>query len=121
MIARRSVRGFRRAVWILPVLGVAVLVTACGSGRSARSWFRWASVPACQAAIRSRALSEFGPKAAVHFDGPAEENNISKGRVRVQGTATVERKKGDDVKVEYECITRPKQSELVSAKYWKAK
>lgn len=121
MTTRRSAFVLHRSRWILPVLGIAVIVTACGTGRRSRPWFGWASVPACHAAIRSRVLSEFGPKAKIRFDGPAEENQLAKGRVQVRGTATLERNKGDDLDLKYECVTRPKTSELISAKYGKAK
>ena len=109
----------RRAILIVAVLtGTALVVTACGGGRRYRPLFGWASVPACQAAIRSRAYSEFGKNADIEFDAPAEERRIGEGRVRVTGTAMIERGKGD-IPVEYECVTQPKRSRLISAKYSK--
>jgi len=109
----------RRAPLALGSLLVAVLVvTACGGGRRYRPFFGWASVPACQAAIRGRALSEFGSNSKIVFDGPAEEEKSSKNQVRVTGTATLERKKKkDDILLDYECVTNPKRSRLISAQY----
>lgn len=107
----------RFVIGLAPVLAVAVLGSACGGGRRYRPVFGWASVPACQAAIRSRAFSEFGSRAKVVFEEPAEEEHIARGRIRVTGVATLERKKKDDLPLEYECVTNPKQSRLISARY----
>ena len=110
----------RRASIIVAVpAGTSLAVTACGGGRRYRPLFGWASVPACQAAVRSRAYSEFGKDADIEFDAPAEEKRIGEGRVRVTGTAMIERGKKGDIPVAYECVTQPKRSRLVSAKYSK--
>ena len=109
---------FRRSATIIaPVLVTLLLTTACGGGRRYRPIFGWASVPACQAAIRSRAFSEFGSHAKVDFDSPADERRLDNGRVRVSGTATLERRKKDDLPLDYECVTSPRNSRLISAKY----
>lgn len=110
----RSVR--RPLAGLVSLLALAVLGTACGGGRRYRPLWGWASVPACQAAIRSRAYSEFG-NAKIHFDGPAHEERIDPQRVRVTGTATLERKRKSDLPLRYECVTNPKRSRLISAKY----
>lgn len=101
---------------VVPVLALLLVASACSGGRRYRPLFGWSSVPACQAAIRSRAFSEFG-NVKVDFDGPADETRIGDGRVRVTGTGTIERKKRDDIPIRYECVTKPKRSRLVSAKY----
>lgn len=108
--SRRHLAGFAL------VLTAALLATACGGGRRYRPLFGWASVPACHAAIRSRAFSEFG-RAKVVFDGAADEKRVDSNRVRVTGTATIERKKKGDLPISYECVTNPKRSRLISAKY----
>ena len=101
-----------RVIWIV---AVGLLVAACGKGHG-MSWFGWASVPACQSAIRARVLSEFGKTADLDFQGTASEERLDNGRVRVTGRAIVERK-GESIKLSYECLTNPRQSRLVSATY----
>ena len=107
------------ALVVAALAGTALVVAACGGGRRYRPLFGWASVPACQAAIRSRAYTEFGKNADIEFDAPAEERRIGEGRVRVTGTAMIERGKKGDIPVEYECVTQPKRSRMISAKYSK--
>lgn len=104
---------------VTALVGIALIAGACGGGRRYRPLFGWASVPACQAAIRSRAFSEFGKNADIEFDAPAEERRIGEGRVRVTGTAMIERGKKGDIPIDYECVTQPKRSRLISAKYSK--
>jgi hypothetical protein len=109
----------RTALVVGLLAATALIVAACGGGRRYRPLFGWASVPACQAAIRSRAFSEFGKNADIEFDAPAEEKRVGEGRVRVTGTAMIERGKNGDIPIAYECVTQPKRSKLISAKYSK--
>jgi hypothetical protein len=102
---------------LLGILVAAGLVaTGCGRRAGRTGWFGWAAVPACQNAIRARALSEFGHKADVDFEGVADERTIDKRRVRVTGRATVERK-GGDIKLTYECVANTRTDRLESASY----
>lgn len=103
-----------RPLVVASLVLTTVLAVACGRHRP---YFGWASVPACQGAIRSRALSEFGTNARIDFDAPADERRIEKGRVRVTGTAILRRKKRENLALAYECVTSPKHSRIVSAKY----
>jgi hypothetical protein len=80
------------------------------------SWFGWASVPACQSAIRAKALAEFGRKSDIEFTGVADERRQEYGRVRVTGRATVTRK-NETIPLSYECVTNPRHSRIVSATY----
>jgi hypothetical protein len=97
------------------LVALALLAAACGRG-GGLGWFGWASVPACQSAIRARALSEFGRKSDVDFRGVADEKRIEHGRVRVTGRAVVDRK-NETIRLSYECVTNPRQSRIVSATY----
>lgn len=103
------------------ILAVAVLGALAGAGcgrRGARGggWFGWAAVPACQSAVRARAFSEFGRNADIEFEGVADEKRLDKGRVRVTGRATVERK-GGDVNLTYECVANTRADRLESVTY----
>jgi hypothetical protein len=102
----------RLGIWLV---ALGLLATACGL-RQGHGWFGWASVPACQSAIRAKALSEFGRKSDIDFQGVANEKRLENGRVRVTGRVIVERK-SETIKLSYECLTNPRQSRLVSATY----
>jgi hypothetical protein len=107
------------AVALLAVL----LAGAAGCGRRGRSgggWLGWAAVPACQSAIRAKALAEFGEKADVEFQGVAEEEKVERHRVRVRGSLTVERKSGATA-LTYECLANTRSDRLISASYQPAK
>jgi len=101
---------------LLILVAAGLIATGCGRRAGRTGWFGWAAVPACQNAIRARALSEFGRNADVEFVGVADERKIDKGRVRVTGRATVERK-GGDIELTYECVANTRTDRLESAAY----
>jgi hypothetical protein len=110
----------KNARFVVIGLCLVLVVAACTRGgryRYGRRWLGWASVPACQSAIRARALSEFGRKADVDFDGVAEEDRLERNRVRVSGRATIDRRNRGPIRLSYECITNTRRSEIVSATY----
>jgi hypothetical protein len=108
-------RGTLAAVAVCGVT-LALGVSSCAR-RVGRGWFGWASVPACQSVIRARALSEFGRKFDVRFDGAAEERRLHKNRLRVEGRARVEREGAETIRLAYECVTNPPRSKILSATY----
>jgi hypothetical protein len=111
----------RKTAVVLTLIVLLLAGAACGRrGRSGGGWLGWAAVPACQSAIRAKALAEFGEKADVEFEGVAEEEKVERHRVRVRGTLTVERKSGS-VPLTYECLANTRNDRLISAVYQPAK
>ena len=111
----------RNAAVAFPLIALLLAGAACGRrGRSGGGLLGWAAVPACQSAIRAKALAEFGEKADVEFQGVAEEEKVERHRVRVRGSLTVERKSGS-MPLTYECLANTRNDRLISAVYQPAK
>lgn len=106
----------RISLLLVLVVAAGLVATGCGRRGGRTGWFGWAAVPACQNAIRARALSEFGRKADIDFEGVADERKLGRGRVRITGRATVERKAGD-IALTYECVVNTRTDRLESAAY----